>query len=195
MRGVGGIGEGQSAGGWCGCIHYSGLQKQLHNECWGVFFFFFFFFGVCMCDNQRAQGHLGPLHNNKVSWGRKVSEKRHTHTGNTHTVSQGPLVTHAWPVHNALLRFHSPLARQQIYWEKRIWEGWICQDCGNSQIPSYTTKDWRKSSSTLQFSNARKQASESMIPWLYHLPFSEPDAGVEVFYHFECNAKRLHVKK
>lgn len=38
-----------------------------------------------MCDNRRAQGHLGPLHNNKVSWGRKVSEKRHTHRQHTHT--------------------------------------------------------------------------------------------------------------
>lgn len=73
-----------------------------------------------MCDNWRAEGHLGPLHNNYVSTG-------DTHT---HTDSERPLVIHAWPVHNALLRFHSPLARQQNYREKdlerqdlpRLWE-------------------------------------------------------------------------
>lgn len=51
--------------------------------------------------------------------------------------------------------------------EKRIWEGRICQDCGNSQIPSYTTKDGGRAA----------QLSLSLIhpelwryyPWMYHL--------------------------
>lgn len=125
-----------------------------------------------MCDNWRAEGHLGPLHNNYVSTG-------HTHT---HTqIQRGPLLF----MHGqSIMHFCAFTHRWQDnrITEKRIWNGRICQDCGNSQIPSYTTKRLRKSSFNSPILNTYTQGGESIVS----PSFSELDALMKIFLHLDC---------
>lgn len=91
--------------------------------------------------STKRRGHLRPHHNDQVyMW----------HKGRNNTEeSEGPLLL----MHDQSIKHLSSLTQrwQDNRKEKRIWEGRICQDCGNSQIPSYNTKDGGRSAKTSHF--------------------------------------------
>lgn len=120
-----------------------------------------------ICNNRRAESHLGPLHNNYVSTG-------HTHT-HTHTaIERGPLLF----MHDqSIMHFCAFTHRWQDnrITEKRIWSGRICQDCGNSQIPSYTRKKKKKDEEQLRLPFTIQTPKVVKVLYLIvSLSFSEP---------------------
>ena len=99
---------------------------------------------------------------------------RHSHTL-THTHG-GPLLTHTWRAHNALLHSPSPLAGQRGTLRKGPGGGEerICQDCGkpsphSSLLQPFTR--WRNSSLSHSFSLSRPLTSYVSQPPLSLYPF------------------------